>query len=300
MKKDIYKIFKDKHLILGTAQIMNNYGITNNTKKNLEQAIDVLKEAEKLGIFTYDTSPKYLGAHNVLENFIKNNYNNYTIIEKLSCENIKVFNKEKKAIHWPWLNKFILKGGNICLMLHNGQDYLKKSCRKDLQGCKEQGLVNFIGISVYDPEILKKCLEFGGFDIVQYPLSIADRRFYDSILLKKIKAQNIIMNIRSIFLQGLLLKKPIKKFSFFNNFKEIYLEYEKLFPSIEKKILLAMRSVLEDIKGSIVVGVENKAQLNTIDKMLKLKKTKKLMIDIYKSRKLWSNLPENAIDPRKW
>lgn len=300
MKINIEKIFKEKQLILGTAQIINNYGITNNTKKDLEQAIDVLKEAEKLGIFTYDTSSKYLGAHNVLEKYIKKNYNNYTIIEKLSCQNIKVFNKEKKALHWPWLNKFILKGGNVCLMLHNGQDYLNKSCRKNLQGCKEQGLANFIGISVYDPDVLKKCLEFGGFDIVQYPMSIADRRFYDSILLKKIKAQNIVMNIRSIFLQGLLLNKPIKKFSFFNNFKKIYLEYENLFPSTEKKILLAIRSVLEDIKGSIVVGVENTAQLNTIYEMLKLKQSKSLMTDIYKSRKLWSNLPDNAIDPRKW
>ncbi len=300
MEKDIYKIFKDKPLILGTAQIINNYGITNNTKKNLKQAINVLKGAEKLGIFTYDTSLKYLGAHNVLENFIKNNYNNYTIIEKLSYKNIEFFYKEKKARHWPWLNKFILKGGNICLMLHDGQDYLKRSCRKYLQGCKELGLANFIGISVYDPEILKKCLEFGGFDIVQYPLSIADRRFCDSILLKKIKTQNIVINIRSIFLQGLLIKKPIKKFSFFDNFKDIYLEYEDLFPSTEKKILLAIRSVLEDIKGSIVVGVENTAQLNTIYNMLKLKKTKNLMTDIYKSRKLWSNLPDNAIDPRKW
>ena len=123
-------------------------------------------------------------------------------------------------------------------MLHKGQDYLNKSCRKNLQGCKEQGLVNFIGISVYDPEVLKKCLEFGGFDIVQYPMSIADRRFCDSILLKKIKAQNVVMNIRSIFLQGLLLNKPNKKFSFFNNFMKIYLEYENLFPSTEKKFYL--------------------------------------------------------------
>ena len=76
------------------------------------------------------------------------------------------------------------------------------------------------------------------------------------------------------FWQGLLLNKPIKKFAFFNSFKEIYLEYDKLFPSTEKKILLAIRSVLEDIKSSIVVGVENKAQLNSIYKMLKLKKQK--------------------------
>lgn len=300
MRKNIYKIFKEKNLILGTAQIINNYGITNNTRKNLKQALDVLKESEKLGIFTYDTSPKYLGAHSVLENFIKKDHKNYTIIEKLSSENIKLFNKEKQALHWPWLNKFSIKGGNVCLMLHNGKDYLNKSCRKSLQGCKEQGLANFIGISVYDPEILKKCLKLGGFDIVQYPMSLADRRFYDSSLLKKIRAQNIVMNIRSIFLQGLLLKRPIKRFSFFNNFEEIYQEYEKMFPSNEKKILLAIKSVLEDIKGSIVVGVENSAQLNTIYKMLKLKRSKNLMSDINKSRKLWSTLPTNAIDPRKW
>ena len=276
-EKDIIKIFEAKNLILGTAQIIDNYGITNNTRKDLAKAINVLKEAEKLGILTYDTSPTYVGAHNVLENFIKKNYNKYTIIEKLSCQNIKVLNKEKKALHWPWLNKFILKGGNICLMLHNGEDYLNKSCRKNLQGCKEKGLANFIGISVYDPDILEKCLEFGGFDIVQYPLSIADRRFYNPILLKKINFQNIVMHVRSVFLQGLLLNKPIKKFAFFNSFKEIYLEYDKLFPSTEKKILLAIRSVLEDIKGSIVVGVENKAQLNSIYKMLKLKKSKKIL-----------------------
>ena len=55
-KKIFTKFLKINNLILGTAQIMNNYGITNNTRKNLEQAINILKEAEKLGIFTYDTS----------------------------------------------------------------------------------------------------------------------------------------------------------------------------------------------------------------------------------------------------
>ena len=48
------------------------------------------------------------------------------------------------------------------------------------------------------------------------------------------------------------------------------------------------------------MGVENKAQLNSIYKMLKLKKSKNLMTDINKSRQLWSNLPNNSIDPRKW
>ena len=64
----------------------------------------------------------------------------------------------------------------------------------------------------------------------------------------------------------------------------------------EKKILLAIKSVLDDIKASIVVGVESSRQLKTIYKMFKLKKDKYLMADIYKSRKLWSALPKNSID----
>ena len=106
--------------------------------------------------------------------------------------------------------------------------------------------------------------------------------------------------MRSIFLQGLLLKMPLKKISFFKEYKEIFLNYENLFPDYEKKILLAIKSVLEDIKASIVVGVESSGQLKTIYRMLKLKKSKYLMSDIHKSRKLWGSLPKQAIDPRKW
>ena len=143
-------------------------------------------------------------------------------------------------------------------------------------------------------------MDYGGFDVVQCPISIADRRFCDSRLLKEINKQNVIMNIRSIFLQGLLVKMPVKKFIFSKEYKKIFLEYEHLFPGYEKKILLAIKSVLDDIKASIVVGVESSKQLQTIYKMFKLKKDKHLMTDIYKSRKLWSNLPKNSIDPRKW
>ena len=62
-------------------------------------------------------------------------------------------------------------------MLHNGVDYLDLDCRKKLQGLKEIGLIKYIGISVYDPIHLNKALNLGGFDIVQFPMSLADRRF---------------------------------------------------------------------------------------------------------------------------
>jgi aryl-alcohol dehydrogenase-like predicted oxidoreductase len=300
MTDNIKSVLKNTPVILGTAQIINNYGITNNYKRTVNQALDILNVSNKLGIFTYDTSKVYLDAHKTIETFIKKDFEKFCIIEKLNSNDIAIYDKESRPVHWPWLNTYKLNGGTLCLMLHNGIDYLNKACRKNLQNCKEKGLANFIGISVYDPDILNKCLNYGGFDLVQCPVSIADRRFCNTKLLKKINDQNIIINMRSIFLQGLLLKMPQKKISFFNEYKEIFLNYENLFPDYEKKILLAIKSVLEDIKASIVVGVESSSQLKTIDRMLKLKKNKYLMADIIKSRKLWGSLPKQAIDPRKW
>lgn len=300
MTDNIKSTLKKTPVILGTAQIINNYGITNNHKKTVNQALDILNMSNHLGIFTFDTSKVYLDAHKVIKRFITKDFEKFYIIEKINSNDIAIYNKESRAVHWPWLNKYKLNGGNLCLMLHNGIDYLNKDCRKNLQSCKEKGLTNLIGISVYDPDILNKCLNYGGFDVVQCPVSIADRRFCNTRLLKKINNQNIIINMRSIFLQGLLIKMPVKKISFLREYKKIFVDYENLFPDYEKKILLAIKSVLDDIKASIVVGVESSNQLKTIYKMLKLKKNKYLMADIRKSRKLWSSLPKQAIDPRKW
>lgn len=292
--------FKKTNVILGTAQIINDYGITNSSKKNLKQALNILSTSNKLDIYTYDTSKAYLGAHKSIENFIKKDFSKFNIIEKLNSEDLASYNRESRATHWPWLNDFNSQGGNICLMLHNGLDYLKSDCRKDLQSCKKKGLAQLIGLSVYDPEVLEKCLSYGGFDVVQCPVSIADRRFCNLNIIKKIDKQKVTLHLRSIFLQGLLLKMPIKKIPFLDEYKQIFFKYDSLFPDYEKKILLAIKSVLDDIKASIVVGVESSRQLKTIYKMFKLKKDKYLMADIYKSRKLWSALPKNSIDPRKW
>lgn len=306
MKKKFYKNNctsvdngSNKSLILGTAQIINDYGITNKNKKNNIQALTVLKNAKDMGIYTYDTSKIYLKAHKVLESFITKDFNKYTIIEKISSAHAALYNKNNKAVHWDWLNGFNDSGGNICLMLHNGADYLDENCRKDLQDCKKKKLVSFIGISVYDPDILNKCLELGGFDIVQYPLSLADRRFCEPKLLKKIKNQNISVHARSIFLQGLLISEPVKKFSFLREYKKIYHDYDRLFPSQKKKIFLAIKSVLDDIKASIVVGVEDSEQLQTINEMFHSEQ-KSFMNDLCKSRKLWASLSKKSLDPRKW
>ena len=62
-------------------------------------------------------------------------------------------------------------------------------------------------------------------DLIQIPLNILDKRFLNEKIIKTLKRKNIKIQIRSVFLQGLFLKK--KNF-IFKNFKKIKKKYERL------------------------------------------------------------------------
>lgn len=290
--------FKKTPLILGTAQILEDYGITNRNIKTKHEAILFIKEIIKLGINVFDTAKIYRGAHEALQNSINKDYRKISIIDKISKNDILSLDKNFFG-YWDWVSEFQSLGGNFCLMLHNGVDYLDLDCRKKLQGLKEIGLIKYIGISVYEPIHLKKAIHLGGFDIVQFPMSLADRRFCELSLVNKLNRMNIISHVRSIFLQGLLLSGVSKNFFYYKYFQEVYKNYDKKFPSYQKKVFLAIQSVINDIQASIIIGAEN---INQVKDIIKAYYSKDSLSknDLLWSRKIWSGLPRDAIDPRKW
>ena len=52
-------------------------------------------------------------------------------------------------------------------------------------------------------------------EAIQLPLNLFDERFLNSGWIGKLKKNNVEIHIRSIFLQGLILKKELP--SYFNN-----------------------------------------------------------------------------------
>ncbi len=74
-----------------------------------------------------------------------------------------------------------------------------------LQRLKAKGLVEKIGVSIYQPSELESVFSVGHVDLVQSPLSVLDRRLITSGWLNRLADRGVEVHARSVFLQGLLL-----------------------------------------------------------------------------------------------
>ena len=132
---------------------------------------------------------------------------------------------KKKFNYYFFQNLRYLKKQKIEYLIVHNPSLLKKNKGKiffnNLKKLKKRGLVQKIGVSVYDPNEFSKIIKNYTIDVVQLPLSIFDQRFCSSRIIKQINAKKIEVHARSIFLQGLLIsnKKNLKKKYFKNNIK---------------------------------------------------------------------------------
>ncbi len=95
-------------------------------------------------------------------------------------------------------------------LLHRASDWRRLSVRAALRGAQENGTIQSIGVSSYDADEVMDLLDIEGFDILQIPFSIFDRRAHTSGLLDRTNALGVAVCARSIFLQGLLFLDPMR------------------------------------------------------------------------------------------
>jgi aryl-alcohol dehydrogenase-like predicted oxidoreductase len=210
---------------------------------------------------SYGDSEKRLGEIGV---------NDWQIVTKLpavpqGCKNISswvtdVVNKSVKR----------LKVENLyALLLHRPDQLLQANGMllfQSLEQLKRDGLVNKIGISIYDPEELEEVGERYQFDIVQAPFNIFDRRLVDTGWVNRLKNENIELHVRSIFLQGLLLMNSTDRPDKFTRWSSLWTKYDKWLEqnnvtSLQACLRYAL-SVLEINK--VIVGVDSLKQLQDI------------------------------------
>ena len=150
-----------------------------------------------------------------------------------------------------------------------------------------------IGVSIYEPNDLKKILKLFRPDIVQFPFNILDDYFYRSGWLKKLKKLKIECHARSIFLQGKLLKKfkisskvnksHIKKISLLENW------YKK--KKISRLQACLNKAFTNNLIDKVIIGFKN---INEFDQVAKL------VINCKAEYPPNINFEKNFIDPRKW
>lgn len=255
-------------LALGTAQFGLNYGIANQQGQvSLQETIDILELARKSGIYTIDTAVAYGSSEHRLGVI---GVQDWQVVSKLPaiperCSDIYQFVADAVVESLHRLKIQSLYG----LLLHRPQQLLEQSgdrLYQALQSLKNKGLVQKIGVSIYDPSELDALYGRFQLDLIQAPFNIMDRRLIDTGWLSRLAEQGSELHVRSIFLQGLLLIKKSDRPHKFARWESHWSNWDQWLMHVGLTPLQAcLRYALSFSQISkVIVGVDSQSQLKEI------------------------------------
>ncbi len=242
-------------LALGTVQFGMDYGINNRRGKvPRSEAFEILESARSSGIDTIDTASSYGDSEEVIGGFIRSDKNTFKIISKLpDCghsEVIGIFEASLKKLGVSEVYGYLV---------HSFPSYKRDGkIWGELEDLRLEGKTKKIGFSVYSPDELQHLMDSGlKFDIVQLPFSVFDQRFEQ--YLPGLKKTGVEVHARSVFLQGLVFKKPDNLEKYFNKIRNKIVELNCLADESGSSIVslcigFAMANKYID---KVVVGVDS-------------------------------------------
>lgn len=277
-------------LVLGTAQLNTNYGITNFTKKKRNQAYDFLDFAYKKKIRIFDTAPSY-NNHKILGNFITSNnlQKKIKILTKLPTFKIK----NTKYLIEKNLDNFLsdLKTEIEVLFLHdvNNIDYFIKNLDFFINLTSKFPIKRF-GFSIYRKKDIHNIIELKfkkDYFAYQFPMNLFNREF------NNFNFDSRWTYGRSIFLQGLLLT-PKTKFKLPNNGNIIIKNYHESLRGLNLNALKVALSYVNSLKklNYLIFGLDNIEQINNLIQCRLYQKNLLNEFDI--------NTFSKITDPREW
>ena len=199
---------------LGTAQFGLDYGISNRSGQVDEREIrEIIAVAEHAGVRVVDTAAAYGDAQDRLGRALAPNHA-FRIVTKLPLlpDGLGI------AATDEWVRgTFAASLGRLRavavygLLVHRVADLLGPGGTQlwsTLASIQGDGAVEKIGASVYTAHDLDSLLERYPLQLVQVPLNVFDQRLLESGHLERLKAAEVEVHARSVFLQGLLLMDP--------------------------------------------------------------------------------------------
>lgn len=286
-------------IVLGTANFNQFYGISKSKICKNEIKKKIFPIIKKNKIQSIDTAIDY----NISKNILKSqDFSKFKIFSKIKLPKTgkkifikkipKLIEKEKKKFNVKKLEGLLIHNLNDLKSRKYGEDFLIQ-----LKNLKRNKIISKIGISLYNPKDIKFISKKFIPEIVQIPMNVFDQRILISDELKYIKKQKISLQVRSVFLQGILLKSydKIQKTNINSNLKHKIVKFRKWCDKNQISPIFACMNFLKNCKfiDSVVVGFDDSRQLIEIIKEFKKKKKN------YNYKKF--SLNNTAyIDPRKW
>jgi aryl-alcohol dehydrogenase-like predicted oxidoreductase len=215
---------------LGTVQFGLDYGISNRRGKVPHAEVRrILSAALAAGVNLLDTASAYGDSERVVGECLPAG-SSFRIVTKTppltDCD------AEEGALRWRTALRESLdklrQASLYGVLVHRINDVLGRHGERlmdELYQSQADGLVEKVGVSIYCATELDEVLHRFKIDLVQIPLSVLDQRLLRSGHLKKLKALNIEVHIRSAFLQGILLSDPGALPSYFDPIRPVLLRY---------------------------------------------------------------------------
>jgi len=278
----------------GTANFVRGYGVLKGKGFSQRKIKEIFNFLRRNKIKYIDTAINYKGVERKLGKLKLNYFKVYNKIPKLP-KNIKNIN------HWVTskinssLNRTNLKSYEA-VFFHEPEDLLtknKKELYKSLISLKKKGKIKKIGLSLYNLKIIPKIIKDFKIDIIQVPYNVFDKRILK--IIKKLKKRKIEVNVRSIFLQGILLKDYNKLPNYFKEWKDKFIKFENwCIKNKMSKVEACLNTALENnLFDKVIIGVKNLEQFNEIFNLTN-KKTRRI------SPKNFQTTDKRLIDPRLW
>jgi aryl-alcohol dehydrogenase-like predicted oxidoreductase len=196
---------------LGTVQFGTDYGISNQSGQTSPvEVAKILEFAAASGITYLDTAPAYGNSETVLGKILDVDHQFRIVTKTNKIDKSQITDEDVQSvleIFGQSLDRLQQKSV-YGLLVHHPDDLLSDGgdqLMAGLESLKKRGLVQKIGVSVYNRSEIDRLLEKYVIDLIQIPLNVFDQRLLKDGYLSSLKSKGIEIHVRSVFLQGILL-----------------------------------------------------------------------------------------------
>lgn len=282
-------------LVLGTAQLGLDYGVTNQVgKMPRKDAEKILIYASQKGIVTLDTACTYGESEQIVGDLKFQKKARFKIVSKFFAPRTEdvhqILSQTLSDLHEKKIYGYLI---------HDFDFFLKHpQILELLRSYQKKNVIEKIGFSLYYPRevdyLLKNNIKF---DLVQIPLSILDQRFMPYLI--PLKERQVTISVRSIFLQGVLLLPPGKLTAKFDRFAQKLTALNKLSRTahLGANALCLGFALTNPFIDQVLIGVSS---LKDLQENLQAAKSAEKIIPVYQKLLSFKEDDETVLLPMNW
>jgi aryl-alcohol dehydrogenase-like predicted oxidoreductase len=254
---------------LGTVQWGLPYGVANQHGITTPETVTaLLGEARQHGITVLDTASLYGQSEAVLGMYPLEGFKVVTKTPRFTTPHISDIEAKQLGATFQQSLDLLKCKKTYALLIHHADNLLVPGGEKLLavmRQLKGKGLIEKIGVSVYDSTQVDALLKKFTPDLIQLPLNVMDQRMLASGHLELLKNKGVEIHVRSVFLQGLLLMPPDSIPAFFEPVRPLLIRWHA---AAKEQGLTVNQSALSFAKNipyidTVLVGLDNLAQFHS-------------------------------------